>query len=131
MSAGNRRGFSLVEAVVAAAITGVGVTAALGAVRAMIRSDYESRQTELMASLAREKYDEVIATREYTSAPLTGDFKDRNFEGYAFRVETEPSGTENLDILRVTVNRSDKANELAGKLTGLVFVPPTPTEGGQ
>lgn len=131
MSGGNRRGFSLVEALVAVAITGIGVTAALGGIRAMTRTEGEARQSELMLRLAHEKYEEVMGTGEYASAPLTGDFRDRNLEGYYFRIETEPSGTENLDILRVTVNRSDGANEIAGKVAGLVFIPPTPTEGAQ
>ncbi|MFY9233859.1 MAG: prepilin-type N-terminal cleavage/methylation domain-containing protein [Fimbriimonadaceae bacterium] len=131
MSSGSKRGFSLVEALVAVAITGVGVTAALGGLKALAQGDTRARQVELMQRLAFEKYEEVVATAEFKSAPLTGDFNDRNVPGYTFRVEAEPSATENLQIVRVTVAQADDAGKLEGRATGLVFVPPIPVEDGQ
>ena len=115
----------------AVAITGVGVTAALGGLKALAQGDTRARQVELMQRLAFEKYEEVVATAEFKSAPLTSDFNDRNVPGYTFRVEAEPSATENLQIVRVTVAEADDAGKLEGRATGLVFVPPIPVEDGQ
>lgn len=130
MSRGSRRGFSLVEALVAVAVTGVGVTAALGGLRAIASGDARVRQIELMQRLANEKFEEVLATGEHASAPLSGTFEDRGLEGYAFTVDTEPSSTENLQIIRVVVRPADEENPMRAQATGLTFVPPATGEGG-
>jgi prepilin-type N-terminal cleavage/methylation domain-containing protein len=124
-----RRGFSLIEAMVAVAVTGIGVTAALGGMRALAKAEHRATRTEIMQRLAFQKYDEVIATGEVNTAPLEGDFRDVNVDGYEWRVEVEQSGVENLSIVKVRVNPAgEEDNYVLAK--GLQFQPPPPTQEG-
>ena len=125
----HRRGFSLIEAMVAVAVTGIGVTAALGGMRSLARAEYKATRTEIMQRLAFQKYDEVIATGEVNTAPLEGDFRDLNVDGYEYRVEVEQSGVENLAVVVVRVNPvGEEDNYVVAK--GLQFQPPPPTQEG-
>lgn len=124
MNKGNRRGYTLIEALVSVAIISIGVTSALSGMRAMARAEYRTTQTELASRLATEKYEEVLATGEVAQAPLDGNFQDRNQPGFTYRVETEPSPVQNLTIVRVVVRPADEASRIEGRATGLTFVPP-------
>ena len=131
MSTGNRRrrGYSLIEALVAVAVTGIGVSAALGGMGALARGERRALITETMQRLAFQKYEEIVATGEVTSATLEGDFSDRNLETLKWEAEVEQSGTENLSIITVRVT-SDADENMQAQARGLLFEPPPPLEEG-
>ena len=110
------------------AIAGIGLTAALGAMRSLASAESRATRTELMQRLAFQKYDEVVATGEIEQAPLTGDFRERGIEGYEWRAELDQSGIENLGTVTVTVTPVRRGDNLETRITGLRFVPVPPTE---
>lgn len=130
MSRGNRRrGYTLIEALVAVAVAAIGITASLGAMSALNKGELRARERETMQRLAFEKYDDAVATHDYTLAPLSGDFADHNLPNYSYRLEIEPSGVENLDVVHVTVTST--TSNLQATAEGLVFTAPQTQEGAQ
>jgi len=128
----NRAGFTLLEALVAAALLATGVVAVLSAFGALNRTEASAREVETMQRLAFQKYDELLATSTDLTAPQDGDFSDRNIDGYTWKSEEEPSGVDNLDAVTVTVQKSNdnSSNPLTGIAYGLVYVTPTTTATG-
>lgn len=129
------RGFTLMEALVSAALLATGIVAVLGAFGAMSRSEARARELETMQRLAYQKYDELLATSQDITSPQEGDFQDQNINGYTWRSEEEPSGVEDLDAVTITVEKSnDKSTEApVAYAYGLIYVPPvtqTPATGG-
>lgn len=144
-----KRGFTVIEAVVAAILTGVGVVASLQAISSLTRSDAIMIDREQMLRLAQEKYDEIVATQDFSTA--AGDFSDRGITDYSWQMTTSPitlpsnanitsttststsaaaatATSQNLDTLSVTVspsNSSDTSNQQT--ISGLVFIPPQST----
>lgn len=126
-----RRGFSLIEALVAVALLGVGIVASLGAISEMTRGEARTRQSMLLRDLAQEKMDELRATGELDFAPQDGTFEDSGHPDVLWSVETEPSSVENLTIVRLSVRENGAAEEQSIRLIDLVFQAPETTDGGQ
>ena len=120
----------MIEALVAVAVAGIGLTAALGAMRAISNAEWRTMRSEAMQRLAVQKYDEVVATGEISTAPLEGTFEDRGIADYRWRAEVEPSGVENLDIVTVTVELESGTDDLESSISGLQYVPVVTTDGG-
>jgi type II secretory pathway pseudopilin PulG len=131
-SSKNRRrlqiGFTLVEAVAAIAIVGVGVTSAMAGLAAMTKSDRLIREREILQRLAVQKYEELVATGQFETAELSGDFADQYVDDYEWVASVEPSGEENLEIVTVTVTRLGDSEGPQASVDGLLFNPPL--EGG-
>jgi prepilin-type N-terminal cleavage/methylation domain-containing protein len=123
-----RRGFTLVEAVASIALVGIGVTSAMGGLAAMAKTDRQIQEREVLQRLAVQKYEELIATGQFETAELSGDFADRNIEEYEWAASVEPSGEENLEVITVTVNRVGDVEGPQASVDGLLFNPPI--EGG-
>jgi prepilin-type N-terminal cleavage/methylation domain-containing protein len=123
-----RRGFTLVEAVASIALVGIGVTSAMGGLAAMAKTDRQIQEREVLQRLAVQKYEELIATGQFETAELNGDFTDRNIEEYEWAASVEPSGEENLEVITVTVNRVGDVEGPQASVDGLLFNPPI--EGG-
>lgn len=58
-----RRGFTLLEVLVATLIMGIAVTGLLGALRTSLRNAARASDTDRAAALARRQMDELLATR--------------------------------------------------------------------
>lgn len=123
-----RRGFSLLEAIAATALVGVGVASAMGGLAAMAKTDRLLLERETMQRLAALKYDEIIATGQIETADLNGDFAEQNLDKYEWEATIEPSGEENLEILTITVNQTGVTEGPQATFDGLLFKPPV--QGG-
>ncbi len=123
-----RRGFTLIEAIAAIALVGIGVASAMGGLAAMAKTDRILLEREELQRLAVQKYEEVIATGLLDTAELSGDFAEQNIEGFEWEVAVEPSGEENLEIVTVTVTRSGDPEGPQTTVDGLYFQ--APIEGG-
>jgi type II secretory pathway pseudopilin PulG len=120
-----RRGFTLVEAIAATALVGLGVATTLGGMAVLAKGDRELLEREQMQRLAVRKYQEIVSTGMIDTADLKGDFTEENIEDYEWNATVEPSGEENLEVLTVTVNRTGASEEdPAATVDGLVFNPP-------
>lgn len=131
MSAASRRsGFTLVEVVVSVALLSVGIVGVLTGFSAVSRSEVRIRTIERVQRLAVLKYEELVATEQFDTAELSGDFEDVGERGVRWTATVEPSGVENLETLTVTVELENApSNTPVGVMEGLVFNPPLTTGG--
>jgi hypothetical protein len=100
----------------------------MGGLAAMAKTDRLIREREVLQRLAVQKYDELIATGQFETAELNGDFSDDYVNDYEWAATVEPSGEENLEIVTVTVNRVGDPEGPQAVVDGLLFNPPV--QGG-
>lgn len=121
-----RRGFTLLEAMAAVVLLGIGIVGSLASFSTMIRTEDRVRETERMQRLAQDKLSELIATGQ-ASTSTDGDFTDRNIEGYTWSLESNASGITDLDSVTLTVSKEGATQKAV--LDTLVYVPPVGTTG--
>ena len=122
-----KKGFTLVEVVVSVALLAIGIVVSLGSLSAMTKTEVKLRKTEEMNRLAVQKIEEVLAVGNAATAETSGTFDDYGYTGYEWSLEVAPSGTENLDTIRVTVTEAS-ANSSAGvSVSSLLYTPPSTT----
>ncbi|HZH97617.1 MAG TPA: prepilin-type N-terminal cleavage/methylation domain-containing protein [Fimbriimonadaceae bacterium] len=129
---GARRGFTLVEALVAVALTAIGVVAVLQGMAALTKAEAMMIEKERMQKLALDKYNEIAGTSDRLTT--TGDFSDRNENRYSWSATVEPTGVESLDQLTVTVSLTGTNREREETVSGLIYEAPEPQQqeaGGQ
>lgn len=121
-----KRGFTLVEILVAAVLLGVGIAGLLGAFSALSRAELKMVNRDRAQALANTKLEELAATREYESTTSGGFEGNPDGEGFQWEAEFTATGTENLNLLRVTVTES--GTDLSATAQTLLYTPPAPTE---
>lgn len=90
----NRRGFTLVEALVAVILCGVGVVAAMQALASLQKTNISAVHAERLLRLATNKIEEIGVTSPITETPTDGDFTE----------DGAPDATYNIDIQAGTVD---------------------------
>lgn len=127
MFSGRKRfGFSLVEALVAATLAGIGVAAAVGAFGALSRGQARANEKERMVRLAVDKYDELAAMGSLTN--VGGTFADIGEDRYTWEAAVDTTGIENVSQLTITISLSESMNrEATETVTGLVYEEPLST----
>lgn len=128
MSRESRRGFTLLEVLVAGLIVAIGIAALMSGFGALSQSQRRMVERETVERLVHAKLKELVATREYETV-TEGDFSLEGLEDYTWEVTIEESGIENVQYLQLTV-RYGSADRYATAET-LVFTPPAPTEDQQ
>lgn len=130
MSRGRRRyGFSLIEALVAVVLAGIGVAAAVGALGTLAKSQARANEKERMTRLAVEKYEELASMGSLTN--VGGTFEDRGENRYVWEALVDTTGVENVSQLTVTVSLSESmVRQNSESIYGLVYEEPIETEGG-
>jgi type II secretion system protein I len=131
MSTGRRRGFTLIEALVAVALLTGGIVAVLGSLGAMARTEARFRDQEQMQRLAVQKLDELVATIDVGAASESGDFKDQGEDRFVWSSDVGVTGVENLTAVTVTVRHtgSSETGSPDAKVTSLVYLPPATDTG--
>ncbi len=126
-----KRGFSLLEVMVATVVLAVGVSMALGAIGSMTSTETRARDVERMNRLAVEKLHEILAVGNVTSQQTEGTFEDYGEPDMRWTMEVVPSGTNDVNAVRLTVEKnSSKNNDPKAEVSGLVFASPNATNGG-
>lgn len=118
------RGFTLLEAMAAVVLLGIGIVGAMSANAQVIRNEDRARLTERMQRLAQTKLAELVATGQ-ASTSTDGDFTDQNQPGVTWNLEVNSSGITNLNNATLTVQESGSANSY--RLDTVLFVPPETT----
>lgn len=114
-----RRGFTMVEAIISIALAGFGVAAVVGAMGSINLAEANALERERMYQLAIDKFDELVATRDY-NLETSGDFEDRSEPNFEWSCEVTQTGVEGLDELSLTVSRStDREAEVT--ISGLLY----------
>lgn len=123
-----RFGFTLIEALVAATLAGIGVAAAVGAFGALTRGQARTNEKERMVRLAVDKYEELSAMGSLTN--VGGTFADQGEDRYLWEAAVDTTGIENVSQLTVTISLSDSlGREATESVTGLVYEEPLSTGG--
>ncbi len=125
-----RRGFSLIEVLVAALLLGFGIVATLECLSSITASQMRTLESERMQRLAIRKYHELLALNELSAGQADGDFLDIGEERYTWHADRIATGTTNLDSLRVQVFKKGKETGQPFQVEGLICKPAT-TGGGQ
>ncbi len=116
-----RRGFSLIEVLVAVVLLGIGVVGSLQALASLNRTEVNVRESQRTQQLAHQKLDELIATDEIQNAPLDGTFEDEGSPNLEWTLETEPSEVEALLIVRLSVSKAGEDENRGFTVTTLLY----------
>lgn len=119
-----RRGFTLVEALAALVLLGVGIAAVVTAQGSLGRTESRMQELQVMARLAESKLAELMAT-EAANVSDTGDFTLEGDNDHEWELVVDPSGVENVNALRLIVRKvGGRANDPEYELNTLQFVAP-------
>lgn len=118
-------GFTLLEALAAVTLLGIGIVGAMTANSQIIRTEDRARQTERLQRLAQGKLAELIATGQAATS-TSGDFMDQNIQDVTWNLESNTTGITDLDSVRLTVQGPGGDNDKY-QLDTLLYVPPTTT----
>ncbi|ARU40623.1 hypothetical protein CCB80_05500 [Armatimonadetes bacterium Uphvl-Ar1] len=124
-----KRGFTLVEVLVAAVLLAVGITALVGAISGLMRAERAVAEKDFIDRIAHEKLQELIATQAWQSE-AGGTFDDERLRDYTWSLQESNVGVENLTGLTLTVSSQNKGEN---SISTVVFTAPAPTgtaEGG-
>lgn len=126
-----RRAFTLIEALGAIFILGIGIAAVTAALSALTRGESRAREQDYVQVLADRKYEELLATSTDLANSDNGNFEDEGINGYHWNMVSQDPGIDNLLSITVTVeadNASDR--DPVGQASGLAFVAPTTSATG-
>lgn len=131
------RGVSLIEALVAATLTGIGVAALLGGLAALVRAETKAVERVGIQHLAVAQLNQLVATRDYELS-TEGDCADLGRPDCVWSLQRDPTGIEGLESVLLRVWEEGKQGRVEASAERLVYLPPdetesetTPTEGGQ
>jgi hypothetical protein len=118
------------EVLGAAVLLGIGVSAVMGGLSAMLRAEARSQEREVCHRLAADRLEEILGTVSLDNASQSGDFSDRGLSEYKWTAQVAASGVTNLDVVSVTVTAPGADTSQGLTLETLVYVPPQQTTGG-
>lgn len=119
----------MVEALASVILVGVGITAALGGLSSLSRAEANGRERERMEMLARQKFDELLATGE-TANSESGDFSDHGQPDLLWDTTVSSTGVDNLNRISIEVKRRNDSTSPVVDFDTLLYVPPTTTTTG-
>lgn len=119
-----QRGFTLIEALAAVVLLGIGIAGAMGAVATITRTESAARETERMQSMAQAKLAELVATGEAATS-TSGDFADEGEPDVTWSLETGTSGIADLNTVSLTLETKNGSRQT--RLDTLVYQPPATT----
>lgn len=119
-----RRAFTLVEALAALVLLGVGIAAVVTAQGSLGRTESRMQELQVMARLAESKLAELMAT-EAAGVSDSGDFALEGDNEHEWELVVDPSGVENINALRLIVRKvGGRASDPEFELNTLQFVAP-------
>lgn len=113
-------GFTLVEALAAVTLIGVGIVATMQCLTAVGHSRGRALEGEEMQRLAFRKYDELLALGGLPSGRAEGGFEEIGERRFTWRANRSATGIAKLDELQVDVMRRGEGDRPGARITGLV-----------
>ncbi len=102
-----RRGFTLVEVLMAALLVAVAVTAVMGGLRALGQADVKVARNQLLQRLVTAKANEVLASTDPSSFGDGGDFTDAGYPDITWTIDVQTSGATDVDEVTVAATLDD------------------------
>jgi len=113
----SRRAFTLVEAMVAVILCGVGVVAAMQALASLQRTNINAVHSERLLRLAANKIEEIGVTSPVTETPKDGDFAYDGAPDASYNIDVQPGTVEGTFV--VTITATDAVSQQS--LSTIVF----------
>lgn len=113
----SRRAFTLVEAMVAVILCGVGVVAAMQALASLQKTNINAVHAERLLRLATNKIEEIGVTSPVTETPTDGNFADDGAPDASYTVDVQPGTVDGTYV--VTINATDQVTQQS--LSTVVF----------
>ena len=113
----SRRAFTLVEAMVAVILCGVGVVAAMQALASLQKTNINAVHSERLLRLAANKIEEIGVTSPVTETPTDGDFTDDGAPDASYNIDVQPGTVEGTFV--VTITATDTVSQQS--LSTIVF----------
>ena len=113
----SRRAFTLVEAMVAVILCGVGVVAAMQALASLQKTNINAVHSERLLRLAANKIEEIGVTSLVTETPTDGDFADDGAPDASYNIDVQPGTVEGTFV--VTITATDAVSQQS--LSTIVF----------
>ena len=113
----SRRAFTLVEAMVAVILCGVGVVAAMQALASLQKTNINAVHSERLLRLAANKIEEIGVTSPVTETPTDGDFADDGAPNATYKVDFQAGTVDGTYV--VTITASDAVSKQS--LSTIVF----------
>ena len=98
----SRRAFTLVEAMVAVILCGVGVVAAMQALASLQKTNINAVHSERLLRLAANKIEEIGVTSPVTETPTDGDFTDDGAPDASYNIDVQPGTVEATFVVTIT-----------------------------
>jgi type II secretory pathway pseudopilin PulG len=105
----SRRAFTLVEAMVAVILCGVGVVAAMQALASLQKTNINAVHSERLLRLASNKIEEIGVTSPVTETPTDGDFSDDGAPDASYKIDVQPGTIDGTYV--VTITASDAVSQ--------------------
>lgn len=118
-----RRGFTILEVIVAAFLTAIAVTGLISVLGNVSNAQFRSARSEQLERAADQKLNELLGTGEFT-VDGSGTFDDPDLQSLEWSSTYEDTGTENLAYVKVTVSQGDHE----ASADRLIFIPPQTDE---
>lgn len=118
-----KKGFTLVELIVTIFIVSVALVGVMGGIRSLGVADVKAHEAELLQRLAAQEMANLRNVVDPNTAEASGDFSEQGYPDITFQVSVQPSGTDNVDEVKVTATHNNDAQSL----TEFIFVPPATT----
>ncbi len=129
MTTRGKSGFTLIEVMVSAVLLGIGITAALGALRHSVLATRRAEEYSLAAILAQSKLEEakLLASQGLTND--RGDFSP-DYPDIQWEQEVIEGPESNLDQVTIRIIWTSSGQEQTYELTTYLYVPPSTESGG-
>ena len=98
----NRRGFTLVVALVAVILCGVGVVAAMQALASLQKTNINAVHAERLLRLATNKIEEIGVTSSITETPTDGDFSDDGAPDATYNIDIQAGSVDGTYVVTIT-----------------------------
>ena len=123
---GRRRAFTLVEMLVTVVLVGIGIVSVFGGIAAITRAETRTRDSDLVQTLAQEKWDELNSVTDPSTAADQGDFADQGYPDVSWDLTLATSAITNVEELTLVARRG----EVEQTLVGLHYTPPAAVTTG-
>lgn len=126
------RAFSLVEAIAAAALVGIGVTGVLTGIRSILATESRARTTDLLQRLAVEKLEEFGSVVDPQTAENEGDFTEQGYPEIQWSLTVETTDDASVSSITVDASKADNFQTVTGWVysgSGTDTTSPTPAGG--